>query len=120
MARVHETAPEVFGEEDHQVRESLQSCHVGKWPNILVQVAYIFDAEESETRQQRPTKRRRVSKQTKQLPSGRDASTPFIFAPLLGGAEGPGWVQARHDLFHQSWDKIERCINVSDSFEITG
>lgn len=68
------------------------------------QVAYIFDPD-NEPRNERPSKRRRVSKQAAAaVDSVENAS---VFTPLLNGAETPAFVQLREAAFHESWAKID-------------
>ncbi|PFH60507.1 hypothetical protein XA68_10856 [Ophiocordyceps unilateralis] len=67
-------------------------------------LAYVLDADEDESRRQRPTKRRKVSRQTK-----RSAPQPeeTYFVPLLNGAEKPECVRLRQRLFEEGWGRVE-------------
>ncbi|KPM39498.1 hypothetical protein AK830_g7090 [Neonectria ditissima] len=85
MAR-DEVNQDVYKQEDHQV-------------------AYIFDPEDKGPRQDRPSKRRRVSKQA--AAAEESAKNASAFTPLLNGAENPGFVQLRETAFHDSWAKID-------------
>lgn len=74
-------------------------------------MAYIFDPYEDEKHQQRPSKRRRMSKQTEKTSSDtNNASSAFV--PLLNGVEEPDFVQMRQRLFEQSWERIDGHIQV--------
>ncbi|KAG9255112.1 origin recognition complex subunit 3 N-terminus-domain-containing protein [Emericellopsis atlantica] len=72
------------------------------------QAAYIFDPENGET-PGRPSKKRRVSKQTKVVSSTAEDST-LGFVPLLNGAERPDFVKLRAQLYRESWGKVESRI----------
>ncbi|KAI6785930.1 Origin recognition complex subunit-like protein [Emericellopsis cladophorae] len=72
------------------------------------QAAYIFDPENGET-PGRPSKKRRVSKQTKGASSTTEDSI-LGFVPLLNGAEKPDFVKLRAQLYRESWGKVENRI----------
>lgn len=77
-----------------------------------MKAAYIFNPDEDDDRQQqRPSKKRRVSKQTKQTKS-KQAEESSTFVPLLNGAEKPRFVKLREKLYEQSWAKIDGRIQV--------
>ncbi|KAH7133573.1 origin recognition complex subunit 3 N-terminus-domain-containing protein [Dactylonectria macrodidyma] len=83
---VDEVNQDIYNQEDHQV-------------------AYIFDPDENGPRQERPSKRRRVSKQA--AAAAESAENLSVFTPLLNGAEKPGFVQMREAAFQESWTKID-------------
>ncbi|KAF7558536.1 hypothetical protein G7046_g5623 [Stylonectria norvegica] len=69
------------------------------------QVAYIFDPDDDEPRDVRPSKRRRVSKQAATAEdSGEEVS---LFSTLLNDTERPEFVQLRETLFQESWAKVD-------------
>ncbi|PHH72528.1 hypothetical protein CDD80_4480 [Ophiocordyceps camponoti-rufipedis] len=71
------------------------------------QLCYLLDTEADETRRQRPTKRRRVSRQTKQSAAQTEET---MFVPLLDGAEKMECVRLRQRLFEKGWGKVEARI----------
>ncbi|KAF4946231.1 hypothetical protein FGADI_11365 [Fusarium gaditjirri] len=79
------------------------------------QVAYIFDPEDDGTRQ-KPTKRRRRSKQGQN--SSEIVQDSSAFVPLLNGAEKPELVKLRERLFQESWaktdERIQRVLKTSN------
>ncbi|PHH89036.1 hypothetical protein CDD83_6733 [Cordyceps sp. RAO-2017] len=77
----------VFSQEDHQV-------------------AYIFNPDEDEVRGERPSKRRRVSKEAKRTEAPADEAGS-LFVPLLNGAEKAECVRLRQQLFEESWARID-------------
>ncbi|KAK7423370.1 Origin recognition complex subunit 3 [Neonectria punicea] len=92
MAR-DEVNQDVYKQEDHQV-------------------AYIFDPEDNGPRHDRPSKRRRVSKQA--AAAEESTKNASAFTPLLNGAENLGFVQLREAAFHESWATIDERIKVCD------
>ncbi|KAH7326553.1 origin recognition complex subunit 3 N-terminus-domain-containing protein [Stachybotrys elegans] len=72
------------------------------------QAAYVFDPEADDDRKERPSKRRRVSKQSGQ--KALDGNEPPIFVPLLNGQEKPDCVQQRQALFEASWAMIDERV----------
>ena len=78
-------------------------------------MAYIFDPEEDESRKARPTKRRRVSKQS--AAASENVQNISSFVPLLNGAESPEFVHLRESLYHESWAKIDDRIRVCQPYK---
>ncbi|KAJ6445690.1 Carbamoyl-phosphate synthase arginine-specific large chain [Purpureocillium lavendulum] len=70
------------------------------------QVAYIFDQDDDETRRERPSKRRRVSKQAKKI-SAAPEEAESLFVPLLSGKESAECVRLRQRLYEDSWAKVD-------------
>ncbi|UNI15075.1 Origin recognition complex subunit 3 [Purpureocillium takamizusanense] len=81
-----EQARDTFAQEDHQV-------------------AYVFDPDDGETHRERPSKRRRVSKQTKRTSAASEAEP--LFVPLLNGKESAACVRLRQRLYEESWAKVD-------------
>jgi origin recognition complex subunit 3 len=75
-------------------------------------VAYIFDPDQDDDsrRDQRATKRRRVSKGTSK--KGGKADEASLFVPLLNGAERDEFVRLRQQRFEEAWGMIEQRIQV--------
>ncbi|CAH0048051.1 unnamed protein product [Clonostachys solani] len=73
------------------------------------QVAYVFDPNEEESRQQHSSKRRRVSKQTKAATTSTEPASPS-FVSLFNGVEKIEFVQAREKLFRESWQRVDSRI----------
>lgn len=75
------------------------------------QVAYVFDPNEEENRQQHASKRRRLAKQTKVATTTTETASPN-FVPLFNGVEKIEFVQAREKLFRESWERVDSRIQV--------
>ncbi|KAI5466668.1 origin recognition complex subunit 3 N-terminus-domain-containing protein [Mariannaea sp. PMI_226] len=88
MAR-NEANQDIFTQEDHQV-------------------AYIFDPDGDVPQQDRPSKRRRVSKQA--VVEGNSLKNASTFSSLLNGVEKPEFVQLREKAFQESWAKVDQRI----------
>ena len=74
------------------------------------QVAYIFDPDDDETHRERPSKRRRVSKQAKSTSAANEAEPPFV--PLLNGKESAASVRLRQRLYEESLAKVDARLQV--------
>ncbi|PWI65168.1 hypothetical protein PCL_07345 [Purpureocillium lilacinum] len=81
-----EQSRDTFAQEDHQV-------------------AYIFDPDDDETHRERPSKRRRVTKQAKRTSAANEAEP--LFVPLLNGKESAASVRLRQRLYEESWAKVD-------------
>jgi hypothetical protein len=76
------------------------------------QVAYIFDDRDEESRRERATKRRRVSKKHASEDKAGEAGKASFFVPLLNGAESRECVELRERLYSRSWEEIHGRIQV--------
>jgi hypothetical protein len=74
-------------------------------------VAYVFDPDDSASRQERAPKRRRVSKQAAAAEKALENAS--VFSSLLNDAEKPEFVQLREKAFQESWAKVDERIKVS-------
>ncbi|ODA81974.1 hypothetical protein RJ55_00479 [Drechmeria coniospora] len=73
------------------------------------QVAYVFDLEDEDVAQQeRPTKRRKISKQTKRKSDATEIAP--LFVPLLNGTEKLECARLRQRLFAESWAVVDERI----------
>ncbi|OLN88768.1 Origin recognition complex subunit 3 [Colletotrichum chlorophyti] len=85
-------------QEDHQVRN----------PRIENDAAYIFRPPGDDPEADRPTKRRRVSKNA--VTEAVDVATSSSFLPLLDGKELSECVRLREKLYRTSWGRLESKI----------
>lgn len=87
---------------------------MANWRDALHKVAFVFDPDADEAdHHERPSKRRRLLKQSPRVAEDDDEGTSH-FVPLLNGAESAECVRARERLFHLSWETVHERIRVRE------
>jgi hypothetical protein len=91
--------------------------HRGAVDQRTIQGSYVFNPSRDGAEQDRPFKRRKVSK--KQVSDDGLSVAPSLFAPLLNGAEK--CANLREKLFSRSWSQIDAQVQriLRESNEVT-
>lgn len=77
------------------------------------QAAYVFDPDD-EAPNDRPSKRRRVSKKRLSASKGDGLASESLFVALMDGKERDDCVKLRGRLFEECWSRVEARIKVWD------